>query len=351
MFCTRRLGLTQSDVFGAGDGPARRHCDELLPGCQSPPALTRSNGANKNAQLLRTAQVMRPPGAYTSALAIARGDRFARAQAAVTGGTRMDQRYEAVVESLRGAEAIAVAFSGGVDSTLLLACAAQAVGAERVLALTAVTPYMVRQEIGDAVALASELGVQHDLVEMDMPSDMEDNPPDRCYRCKHRMYALLAEHARVLGYPRLLDASNVDDADSSRPALRAVRELGIGTPFIAHGIDKEAVRVISRALKLPTWQKPSNACLLTRLRHNHPVSMRELQRIEEAERHLQSLDFESVRVRSHGNLARIEVAPSQRMRLMEQADDIGAALRALGFRHISVDLFGYHHGSMDEPGD
>lgn len=262
----------------------------------------------------------------------------------------MDNRVDVIVDSLRGAEAIAVAFSGGVDSTLLLACARAAVGAERVLALTAVTPYMVRQEIGDAVALATELGVRHELVEMDMPSGVEDNPPDRCFRCKHRMYELLGERARLLGHPRLLDASNIDDADSSRPALRAVRELGVQTPFIAHGLDKDAVRALSRDLDLATWRKPSNACLLTRLLHNRPVSMRELQRIEEAERHLQGLGFESVRVRSHGHLARIEVAASQRVRLMEQADEIGEALQALGFRHVAVDLFGYRHGSMDEPG-
>ncbi|NBC13492.1 MAG: ATP-dependent sacrificial sulfur transferase LarE [Gammaproteobacteria bacterium] len=263
----------------------------------------------------------------------------------------MDARYEALVDRLRGAGGgIAIAFSGGVDSALLLACAREAVGPEKVLALTAVTPYMVRQEIGDAVAVAAELGLRHELVEMDMPSGMEDNPPDRCYRCKHRMYQLLMERARLLGHDTVLDASNLDDAEQSRPALQALRELGIGTPFIQQGIDKEAVRAVSQALDLPTWRKPSNACLLTRLPHNRPVSMRELQRVEEAERLLQDMTFESVRVRSHGSLARIEVAPSQRERLMQRADEIGKALQGLGFRYACLDLFGYRHGSMDEPG-
>lgn len=262
----------------------------------------------------------------------------------------MDARYEAVVDRLSGAAGIAVAFSGGVDSTLLLACARTAVGPEKVMALTAVTPYMMRQEIGDAVALAAELGLRHELVEMDMPPGMEDNPPDRCYRCKHRMYQLLVERARLFGYDTVLDASNLDDAEQSRPAMQALRELGIGTPFVQQGIDKDAVRAISEALDLPTWRKPSNACLLTRLRHNHPVSMRELQRLEEAERLLQDMGFESVRVRCHGGLARIEVAPSQRERLMHRADEIGKALLSLGFRYACLDLFGYRHGSMDEPG-
>jgi len=262
----------------------------------------------------------------------------------------VDPRYDAVVDALRGCHGVAVGFSGGADSTLLLACARAAVGAEHVVALTAVTPYMVRQEIGDAVGLATELGIRHELVEMDMPAGVQDNPPDRCYRCKHRMYGLLSERARLLGVNKLLDASNLDDADCSRPALHALHDLGITTPFIEHGIDKEAVRAISQALGLPTWHKPSNACLLTRMPHNHPVSMRELQCVEEAERLLHDMGFESVRVRCHGHLARIEVAPAQRIRLMQQADEIAQALHALGFRHVCADLFGYRHGSMSEPG-
>jgi uncharacterized protein len=263
----------------------------------------------------------------------------------------LDRRYDGLVEALKGHGSLAVAFSGGVDSTLLLACARAALGAANVVALTAVTPYMVRQEIGDAVALAAELGVHHELVEMDMPEGVQDNPPDRCYRCKRHMCELLMERARLLGYATLVDASNLNDADASRPGLMALHELGISTPFIEHGIDKDAVRAISRELGLSTWRKPSNACLLTRLRHNHPVSMRELQRIEEAERLLHGMEFESVRVRCHGSLARIEVAPAQRGRLVEQADAIGEALHALGFRHVCLDLFGYRHGSMSEPGN
>jgi uncharacterized protein len=258
--------------------------------------------------------------------------------------------YGALLSAIEGEHNLAIAFSGGVDSTLLLFAAREAVGAGHVLALTAVTPYMVRQEIGDAVALAGEMGVRHELVEMDMPPGMEANPTDRCYQCKGRMYQLLQDAASALGHRTLLDASNLDDVERSRPALKALSEMGIRTPLIECGIDKHGVRALSQSLGLPSWSKPSNACLLTRLRHDQPVSMRDLQRIEEAERMLQQLGFESVRVRAHGGLARIEVAAEQRLRLMERAEEIDAGLRSLGFQHVCADLSGYRQGSMSEAG-
>ncbi len=264
--------------------------------------------------------------------------------------TPADPSFAGLSSALEGETNLAVAFSGGVDSTLLLFVARELVGTDRVLALTAVTPYMVRQEIGDAVALAGDLGVRHELVEMDMPEGIQHNPADRCYLCKGRMYQLLREAASALGYPCLLDASNLDDTERSRPALKALRELGIRTPLIECGIDKRGVRALSQSLELPTWRKPSNACLLTRLPHDQLVSMRDLQRIEEAERLLQQLGFELVRVRAHGSLARVEVAAEQRLRLMEQAEEIDSGLKSLGFHYVCADLSGYRQGNMSEPG-
>lgn len=263
-----------------------------------------------------------------------------------------DPRFAQLCEQLRTHEALAVAFSGGADSSLLLTAARDALGSERVIALTAVTPYMVRQEIGDAIGVASQLGVRHELVEMSMPDGMETNPTDRCYRCKQAMYRLLLEHASERGFQVLLDASNLDDVDDSRPGLRAVHELGVHTPFIACKIDKPAVRSLSEALALPTARKPSNACLLTRLRFNQRVSMECLQQIEEAERFLEGRGYWSVRVRCHDNdLARLEVAAEQRARLVAEADAISAGIRQLGFRFVALDLDGYQHASMSEPRD
>ncbi|MGB5734091.1 MAG: ATP-dependent sacrificial sulfur transferase LarE [Thiohalocapsa sp.] len=263
----------------------------------------------------------------------------------------MDQRYQALCDRLSAHQAVAVAFSGGADSTLMLATARNALGADHVIALTAVTPYMVREEIGDAIGIAAELGVRHELVEMDMPEGMESNPPDRCYRCKHGMYGLLRARAAELGFQILLDASNIDDLDDFRPGLRATRELGIGSPFIEDGIGKDMIRGVSKELGLPTWRKPTNACLLTRLRFDERVSMERLQQIEEAERFLSARGFNWVRVRSHGDLARLEVAPDERERLLQDADAIHAGIRAFGFRYVSVDLIGYQLGSMNEPVD
>jgi uncharacterized protein len=262
----------------------------------------------------------------------------------------MDPRYTMLLARFDGLEAAAVAFSGGADSTLLLAALRDALGAERTLALTAVTPYMVRQDIGDAIGLSAQLGVRHELVEIPMAEGMETNPTDRCYRCKRAMYGRLGEAAAELGYRTLFDGSNVNDAEDYRPGLRALRELGIRSPFLEVGIDKDAVRAIARELGLPTWHKPTNACLLTRIGYNTRFSMERLQQIEEAERFLAARGFGWVRVRCHGDLARIEVAPEQRARLVAESEAVIEALHRFGFRYVTMDLAGYQLGSMGEPG-
>jgi uncharacterized protein len=261
-----------------------------------------------------------------------------------------DPAYQRLLDWLKGLGSGAVAFSGGSDSGLLLALARDACEG-RVAALTLVAPYMARQEISEAVAFAAGLGVRHELIELPMPQSMEDNPPERCYFCKRALYEQLTAAAVRMGFKAVLDGTNLDDLKDYRPGLRAVRELGILTPLLDCAIAKADVRRISQALGLASWRKPTNACLLTRLPFGQRVTMSTLQRIEEAERVLLGQGFDWVRVRLHGGVARIEVARDQRSRLLAQSDGVVAALKALGFRHVTLDLEGYRLGSMNEPAD
>ena len=261
-----------------------------------------------------------------------------------------DPAYQRLLDWLKGLGSGAVAFSGGADSGLLLALARDACEG-RLAALTLVAPYMARQEISEAVAFAAGLGVRHELIELPMPQSMEGNPPERCYFCKRALYEQLTAAAVRMGFKAVLDGTNLDDLKDYRPGLRAVRELGILTPLLDCAIAKADVRRISQALGLASWRKPTNACLLTRLPFGQRVTMSTLQRIEEAERVLLGQGFDWVRVRLHGGVARIEVARDQRSRLLAQSDGVVAALKALGFRHVTLDLEGYRLGSMNEPAD
>jgi uncharacterized protein len=257
--------------------------------------------------------------------------------------------YERLLERLRELKVAAVGFSGGADSTLLLAAARDALG-DRVLALTAVTPYMERQEVADTLTLSSHLGVRHELVELDMPAGIEANPPERCYVCKRALYVKLLEVARQAGFPHVLDGSNLDDLADYRPGLRALRELEVRSPLLDCKLCKADVRRLSESLGLSTWNKPTNACLLTRLPIGTRVSMETLQRVEEAERFLKARGYAWVRVRVHGELARIEVAPEQRLQLLKEAETVARTLEGLGFRHVTMALLGYRLGSMNPTG-
>jgi pyridinium-3,5-biscarboxylic acid mononucleotide sulfurtransferase len=213
-----------------------------------------------------------------------------------------------------------------------------------------VTPFMERQELADTVALSAQLGVRHELVELPMPHGIESNPPERCYICKRALFGKLLQVAQEAGFRRVLDGSNLDDLSEYRPGLRALRELEIDSPLLACKISKAEVRRLSESLSLPTWDKPANACLLTRLPVGQRVSMDDLHRVEEAERFLRARGYVWIRVRVHKDLARIEVAPEQRSHLLGEADAVVKALEELGFRHIAMDLRGYRVGSMNARG-
>jgi uncharacterized protein len=259
-----------------------------------------------------------------------------------------EAKYAELLRELRCLGRAVVAFSGGLDSALLLYAARQAL-ADDVLAVTLVTPYMPASEIADAKDLARALGVRHLALEVPFPEVLRDNPPERCYLCKRALFGRLLETAAAEKIAHVLDGSNVDDLDDYRPGMKAVAELGVISPLLAQGLTKRDIRELSRAHGL-AWDKPASACLLSRLPHGRRIAETELRRIEAAEDYLKSLGFAAVRLRSHGEVARIEV-PRERVAELVAADarhGVDARLKSLGYRHVAVDLAGYRTGSLNE---
>lgn len=258
--------------------------------------------------------------------------------------------YQRLLELLRGMSSVAVACSGGLDSSLLLAAACQVLG-QRVLALTVATPYMASQEIAEAKELTAWLGVRHRVLELPMPESITNNPPDRCYRCKRALFAELKAVAAEEGFAWLADGSNRDDLADYRPGMRALGELAVRSPLLEAGLGKSEIRRYAQALNLPVWDKPASACLLTRLPHDTAVDLHVLRRVEASEQALRALGFGAVRVRCHDDLARIEVDRAEHPRLLDEAvaEQVAAALTACGFRYVTLDLQGYRMGSFNTP--
>lgn len=245
---------------------------------------------------------------------------------------------------------VAVAFSGGTDSTLLLKLARDRLGADHVLALTAVSPSQPAAERAEAEALARQIGVRHLLIatpELDDAAYVA-NPPERCYVCKRIILEHLTGRARQEGFVAVVDGSNADDLSDHRPGARAAREWGVRSPLQEAGLTKAAIRALARSLGLPNWDKPSAACLASRVPYGTPITAELLARIEQAEAGLRQLGIRQLRVRHHGSLARIEVEPGDFALLMEHRDAVVQHLRALGYTYITLDLAGFRSGSLNQ---
>lgn len=262
-----------------------------------------------------------------------------------------DARFARLEEGIGALGGCLVAYSGGVDSTFLLAVARRALG-ERVVAATIRTPFMGRAEIDDAHRRSVAIGVVHEIIDVDLDGAPEvlANPPDRCYHCKSLVFAALRRRADELGLPALVDATHADDLRERRPGVRALRELGVASPLAAAGLGKADVRAFSAALGLEGGDRPSSPCLATRVPYGEPITPERLRRISGAEHVLRALGFEGTRVRDYGDLARIEVQPAdfERAASWPLRRGIVEPLRDLGYRYVTLDLAGYRSGSMDE---
>lgn len=268
----------------------------------------------------------------------------------MAGGSLEKKRYR-LFHLLQGYDGLLVAFSGGVDSSFLLAAARQVLG-NRVTAVTAESPVHPLRERQAAADLARELQVEHIIIqshEMDLP-EFQANPANRCYICKKHVLGALFDIAAERGIENVAHGVNLDDLSDYRPGQQAAEELGVAAPLAEAGLTKDDIRRLSKEMGLPTWDKPSMACLASRIPYGQPVTATGLSMVEAAEDFLLALGLKACRVRHHGTVARIEVDPADFDRLLAPGSRsrILDRLRSIGFVHIALDLHGYQMGSMNK---
>jgi len=263
----------------------------------------------------------------------------------------LEQKLEQLRTLFTEMEQALIAYSGGVDSTLVAKVAYDALG-DRALAVTAVSPSLLPEELEDAQIQATEIGIAHKVIqtnEMDNPN-YTANPVNRCYFCKSELHDTLKPLAVQLGYPYVVDGVNADDLRDYRPGIQAAKERGVRSPLAELGITKAEVRQISKQLGLYWWNKPAQPCLSSRFPYGEEITVGKLQRVGRAEIYLRRLGWQNLRVRSEGDTARIELPPEQIKEFVLTTDlqAIVSAFQSYGFMYVTLDLEGYRSGKLNQ---
>jgi uncharacterized protein len=267
------------------------------------------------------------------------------------GAMKLYEKLNILRDYIRALGSVAVAFSGGVDSAFLLKVAYEVL-ADKAIAVTARSSTFPQREYKEATDFAEKLGVRHitiDSEELDIEG-FSQNPANRCYFCKHELFSKILEVAIKEGIEYIADGSNTDDLGDYRPGLKAVNELKVVSPLKESLMTKEDIRLLSREMNLATWNKPAFACLASRFPYGQEITAEKLKMVDHAEQYLLDLGFRQVRVRHHGDIARIEVSADERAKFfdLKTMDNISDRFKEIGFIYVSLDLKGYRTGSMNE---
>ncbi|MBI4767990.1 MAG: ATP-dependent sacrificial sulfur transferase LarE [Deltaproteobacteria bacterium] len=263
----------------------------------------------------------------------------------------LETKFKDLKETIGNFPRVVVAYSGGVDSTLLLKVCVDVLGGENVLALIGISPTYPKTEIEEAKKLADLIGAPArtiDTHEMENP-DFVENSRNRCYYCKLHLFRIACELAGREGYTHVLEGSNIDDEKDYRPGRRAIAEFKVKSPLFYVGLNKKEIRTLSKMLGLPTHNKPSYACLSSRIPYGTAITFELLNRIELSEMFMKRLGLTQVRVRCHNDIARLEVEPQKLPEVLKHREEIIRELKQFGFNYITLDLQGYRSGSMNEP--